>query len=240
MSYLEMSTTPKDCPACGLTNPSIATRCDCGHNFDRPLPPRGNKPERAGRLAERPQGYAFGWCIACGSLAMGTNSLLLALQGFPLAAGSASWQLAVGLAAVVVKPWSWHVLLASQVLFPMWGGYYMAFVARDWMNRAFVAFSITSSVIPFAYFYKRRAMFGARGRWQRLERWFPRLIGPQTHDTGNLPGFAGLTHRRRLFFGAILAALILLETVDGVVKPLLGVIILLALFLFVRRVREPD
>jgi hypothetical protein len=41
--------TPKNCPKCGLINPSVATRCDCGYDFvlqnmqkpygDRVMPP---------------------------------------------------------------------------------------------------------------------------------------------------------------------------------------------------------
>lgn len=32
-SLVAGSTSPKDCPRCGLTNPAIASRCDCGHEF---------------------------------------------------------------------------------------------------------------------------------------------------------------------------------------------------------------
>ncbi len=235
-----MSTAPKDCPTCGLTNPPGATRCDCGYNFDGPSLPRRNKPGRAVMMANRPQGYAFGWCVACSSLAMGTNWMLLALQGSPLAVVFTSWHLVMGLAAVVVRPWSWYVLLACQAFPPVWGGLYIAFVAYDWPNRVFVAFAaVAMSVVPFAYFYKRRAMFGASRRWRRLERWC-RLIGPQTRNAGAVPGFAGLSPPRRMFFVAVLAALILLNKVDGIVKAILAVVILLALLLFVRRIREFD
>jgi len=43
-----------------------------------------------------------------------------------------------------------------------------------------------------------------------------------------------------MFFVAVLAALILLNKVDGIVKAILAVVILLALLLFVRRIRKFD
>jgi hypothetical protein len=158
-------------------------------------------------------------------------------EGYPVAIVVASWYVLVGLAAAVVRPWSWYALLFSSLAFPaIWGGLHMVFFAYDWPTRIGVALvAVATSVFSFAYFYKRRAMFRARRRWRRLERWCPRLIGPQTPDTDKVPGFAGLSNPRRVFFTAILAALILLRQFDGVLKGIFGIVILLAVLLFVRR-----
>src|SRR5206468_10493526 len=61
--------TPRNCPQCGLTNPPGTARCDCGHNFDGPSLPSRNRSDRVTKMAAKPQGYAFGWYIACSSLA---------------------------------------------------------------------------------------------------------------------------------------------------------------------------
>jgi len=160
-------------------------------------------------------------------------------HGFPLDVVLRIWYLVIGLAAVVVRPWSLYVLFACLALIPVWGGLYVAFVASDWQNRIFVALAtVPMTVLPLGYFYKRRAMFRARGRWRRLERWCPGLVGPETHSPDRVPGFAGLSNPRRLFFVAILAALILRDKIDGVEGSALAVVILLALLLFVRRIKE--
>lgn len=234
--------TVRNCPKCGLTNPPGTTRCDCGHNFDGPSLPNRNRSDRVTKAA-RPQGYALGWYVACSSLAMGASSALV-LYGFPLDLVLRSSSLVVGLAAAIVKPWSWYALLASAALSPVWGGLYMTLVASDWPNRLFVALAtVLMTVVFFAYVYKRRAMFGAKGRWRRLEHWCPRLIGPETHNSDRVPGFAGLSNPGRLYFLAIVVAFILLDNLDKfdeVGKGVLLVILLALLFVFVRRVRSVD
>ena len=213
------------------------TRCDCGHNFDGPSLPNRNRSDPVTKMAARPQGYAFGWYVACSTLAASASSTLV-VYGFPLDLVLRSSYLVVGLAAAIVRPWSWYALLASVALSPGWGGLYIALVASDWRNRLFVALAtVLMTVVFFAYFYKRRAMFGATGRWRRLEQWCPRLIGPQTHSSDRVPGFAGLSNPSRLYFVAIVVALVMLDKLDEVGKGILVIILLPLLFLFVRRVR---
>ena len=67
----------------------------------------------------------------------------------------------------------------------------------------------------FIYFYKRRVMFAAAWRWRRLERWCPRLIGPETRDPDRVPGFAGLSHPRRLLFVAAVLIVIILRQLSS-------------------------
>ena len=239
--------TPRNCPQCGLTNPPGTARCDCGHNFDGPSLPSRNRSDRVTKMAAKPQGYAFGWYIACGSLAMSamTARATPAEYGLPLDAVLRIWWVVMGVAAAAVRPWSWYVLLSCLALYPVWGGLYMAFVANDWQNRMFVALSAAAmTVVFFAYFYKRRAMFRAKGRWRRLERWCPRLVGPHMHNSDRVPGFAGLSNPSRLYFVAIVAALILLDRLDKIdeVGEGLVLVILLALLLclFVRRARAVE
>ena len=53
--------------------------------------------------------------------------------------------------------------------------------------------------------YRRRAVFGAGWRWQRAERWWPRLVGPGRWAPGTRAGFADLSSSgRRLFVTSLL------------------------------------
>jgi len=236
-----MSTAPRNCPQCGLINPPGATRCDCGHNIHRFSLPNRNRSDRVGKTAASPQGYAFGWYVASISLAMSANSTQV-LHGFPLEdLVLRSWYLVVGLAAAIVRPWSWYALLSCVALSQVWGGLDIVFVANDWQRRMFIALATAAiTVVLFAYFYKRRAIFRAKWRWRGLEQWCPSLIGPQTHNSDRVPGFAGLSNRGRLYFIGIVAALIVLDKLDGIGWGIFAVVILLALLLFVRPVREVD
>ena len=103
----------------------------------------------------------------------------------------------------------------------VYGGYCMVFVSQQWTDRAFVAVAaVTMSALQFVYFYKRRAMFGARWRWGRLERWCPRLVGPETVDPVRVPGFAGLSHARRLLLVLVVLAGIAFERLSwGTPRP---------------------
>ena len=206
----------KDCPKCGVIIPDEAARCDCGYNYAAGTLRRGtNEVGRGLRRIEGGQTYKFGWFTAVSCLTGAANPDLFAPYGGPLGVIHACGFLVVGLAAAVVRPWSWHVLLASQPLLLVYGGYYVAFVADDWMNRAMVAVvAVTTAVLQFAYFYKRRGMFGARWRWGRLERSYPTLVGPEIRDPGRIPGFAGLSHPQRLLFAAVVLAGIALGLVS--------------------------
>ena len=130
--------TPRNCPKCGLINPPGTTRCDCGHNFDRPWLPNRT----------RPQSYLFGWCMAGGSLVMSASSTLMEL-GLPLEVIFRVWYVVVGLAAAVVKPWSWYVVLFCLVLLPVRGGLYIAFEVNDWQNTIITA--LGSAAITMVY-----------------------------------------------------------------------------------------
>jgi len=164
------------------------------------------------------QTYKFGWLIALSGLTNAVNPKLIADLGSVLGTWGtviglmvAGWSLAIGLAAAAVRPRSWYVLLVCQLVGLTWGALYMTLIAHDWRNRAMVAvFSLGWSVICFAYFYKRRALFRASRRWQWLERSWPRVIGPETLSPDARPGFAGLSPlHRSLFVVAIAISLII-------------------------------
>ncbi|HEU4368513.1 MAG TPA: hypothetical protein VFV05_09850 [Methylomirabilota bacterium] len=166
----------------------------------------------------RPQGYTFGWVVACGGLSnLGNPALLegwgslLETGGPPLAGMVTVWSVVIGLAAAAVRPWSWYVLLACHGLGLVWTGLYAALVASAWRDVAIVAaIAPVYSLASFAYFYRRRALFGARGRWRLLERWWPWVIGPETPSPGARRGFVGLSLRHRLLFVVVTALLILI------------------------------
>ena len=228
---------PRRCPACGRISPPGTPQCDCGHDFDGPLVPAGSGASCGRSSAAKPQGYAFGWWFACWSLAMSTYSSP-ALYGFPLDLALRAWYVTLGLAASVVRPWCWYVLLMNLVALPMAGGLYIAIFVNDWQNGILVTFFVVAlAVIESVYFYKRRVMSGASGRWRRLELWCPLLVGPDTCDPRSRPGFAGLSHLQRVFFLAILLGLVVLDKLEGLERAILMLVILLALLLFVRRAR---
>jgi hypothetical protein len=149
----------------------------------------------------RGQTYKFGWLTAIGFLYGASDPDQFATNGAVLGAVFAVAQMVVGLAAAAVRAWSWFVLLAFQALMLVYGGYYVTFIAHTPTDRTIVAVTaLTLPALQFAYFYKRRAMFGATWRWQLLERWLPALVGPETRDPGRVPGFVGLSRNRRLAF----------------------------------------
>jgi hypothetical protein len=47
------------------------------------------------------------------------------------------------------------------------------------------------TIVTFTYFYRRRAMLGAKCRWEMAERWWPALAGPAAY-THRKPGFLRL------------------------------------------------
>ena len=165
------------------------------------------------------QTYRFGWCLAWSGLAGAVNPQMieglgsvLGTWGIVLGLVTGGWSLAAGVAAAAVRPWSWYVLLVSQLFALVWSGLYIVFVARDWKTMVMVAgFSLGASAISFVYFYKRRALFRARWRWEWLERTWPRLVGPEAIGPDVRPGFRGLSPARRRLFAGTVGIWILLE-----------------------------
>ena len=157
------------------------------------------------------QGYRLGWLVACTSLASAadptmTMHLSASLGTWGLVVGGlyTLWKLVIGVAATTVQPWGWYVLLASQPLLLVWAVVYMiAFgPGRTDVVIIFVLATVTAGV-GFAYFYKRRAMFGATWRWRGLERWLPGWAQSQSVDPVVRRGYAGLSPvRRRAFIAA--------------------------------------
>ena len=168
--------------------------------------------------AKRAQGYKFGWLVAAGGLSNLGNpalvegwGLLLGTGGLALAALVATWSVVMGVAAAAVRRWSWYVLLVGHVLGLIWIALYVALVAPAWSDAA-VALVVAPvySVLSFAYFYKRRALFGAAWRWRLLERCCPAVVGPETRRPDVRPGFTGLSLGHRILFVVITALLILI------------------------------
>ena len=155
--------------------------------------------------------YKFGWFVAWSGLTSAVSPRpikdfgdALEIWGPVVGATILSSNLIMGVAAATVRPWSWYVLLVYQLLLPIWGGLYITIFQTDWKNSLMVAlFALGWATICFAYFYKRRALFRARWRWQWLERSWPRLVGPETVNPDARRGFGGLSPLgRRLFVAA--------------------------------------
>lgn len=167
---------------------------------------------------EKPQGYKFGWLVAVGGLSnLGNPGLvdswtaLLATGGVTLAGVVTAWSVVNGVAAAAIRPWSWYVLLGCHALGLAWVGLYAAFVAPVWSDVAVaVGVGVPYSVLGFAYFHRRRAAFGARGRWRALERAWPRIVGPEVADPGSPRGFTALPLGQKILVVVVVALLVLI------------------------------
>ena len=188
------------------------TRMDEATERERPEAGHGREAAERSRSG---QTYKFGWVFSVSSLTTCVDlgvinywTPWLGAWGSPLGIVSAGWFTAAGIAAAVVRPWSWYVLLVTPGVGLLWVSLFVTIVAPSFMDMTIAAIgSVTSHVICFVYFYKRRALFRARWRWFALERWCPWLKGPETLGPGARPGFAGLSPaRRRLFMVVVLLA----------------------------------
>ena len=110
-----------------------------------------------------------------------------------------------------VRPWGWYVLLASQPLLLVWAVVYtIAFGSGRTDVVIIFVLATVSAVLGFAYFYKRRPMFGATWRWRGLERWLPGWARSESIDPVVRRGFAGLSPvRRRVFIAATLLVIVI-------------------------------
>jgi len=165
-----------------------------------------------------PQRYRFGWIFACTFLASAadptmTMHLSASLGTWGLVVGGlyTLWKLVIGVAATTVRPWGWYVLLASQPLLLVWAVVYtIAFGSGRTDVVIIFVLATVSAVLGFAYFYKRRPMFGATWRWRGLERWLPGWARSESIDPVVRRGFAGLSPvRRRVFIAATLLVIVI-------------------------------
>ena len=155
----------------------------------------------------------FGWFVAVTLVTSVANVRLMCRFGV----GAAAWLTVVGFAAAVVQPWSWYVLVAQGPLLIMLWAIAPRLTASSWWLDTLLTFLLvaTLSTLWFIYFYKRRAMFGAKWRWRVVERWFSSLKGPEATHEGARPGFAGLPHGRRLLFLTAVMLLAFLGVANG-------------------------
>jgi hypothetical protein len=163
--------------------------------------------------------YRFGWVVACTFLASAADptipmhlSASLGTGGLVVGGLYTLWKLVIGVAATTVRPWGWSVLLASQPLLLVWAVVYtIAFGSGRTDVVIIFVLAVVTAVLGFAYYYKRRTMFGATWRWRGLERWLPGWAGPESIDPDVRHGFAGLSPvGRRAFIAAtvIMTALV--------------------------------
>jgi len=164
------------------------------------------------------QRYRFGWLVACTSLASAADptitvhlSASLGTWGLVVGGLYTIWKLVIGVAAATVRPWGWYVLLASQPLILVGAVVYtIAFGSGRTEVVIIVVLAVVIAVLGFAYYYKRRTMFGATRRWRGLERWLPGWAGPESIDPVGTHGFAGLSPvRRRAFIVATLLVIVI-------------------------------
>ena len=143
--------------------------------------------ELAAHTASKTLPYTGGifWILII-TIPAGVNALLRAPQA-PLSSVLVALSLGLlAMAAVLRKPWGWYVLLVVNLLgfisFSALGVYAFFFALLYQVMgdpSPFFAFVAVLNVSWFVYFYRRRSMFGAKGRWRWYERTFPRLVGPE-------------------------------------------------------------
>lgn len=171
---------------CGVVNGDSRPTCSsCGTVKGMVWTPEGFKPpgEAASVIGTRKggQGYAWGWVMVIAT----TANFLQALSKAPDDARSlgAALTLALFIAAMALRqPWGWYVLLAMIGLsLLVFVGLSAAALLGQEPGVIIVAsvVAIPLNLAWFVYLYKRRAMFGAKGRWKWFERTFPSFVGPE-------------------------------------------------------------
>ncbi len=173
---------------CGVVNSDPKTNCRaCGTPKGMVWTPEGFKPPEEAAALEGPvsekQGYGWGWA----TVVVASISFISALSeapGDPSGSIAAALVVAlVGCAAATRQPWGWYVMviscgLALSFLVVVGAG---AIARGEPSAKAVVLLVVYGPVqfLWFVYFYKRRVMFGAGGRWRWFERTFPKLVGPE-------------------------------------------------------------
>ena len=158
-------------------------------------------------MAEERQPYRFGWIVAC--LSLGNSYLDAEHAGVLYGLAIAGSSLATGLAAALVRPWGWYVLLLYSPSLIVAATLYFAHFGKvpSIGDLIPLLLGLLWAILVSGYFYRRRAMFGARWRWKALERSFPRMAGPESYE-GPPPGIRGLSIRKRLLFLVLVLVII--------------------------------
>lgn len=184
---------------CGVVNSDSRPKCSsCGTPKGTVWTPHGFKgPDEAARFQDSvpaKQGYLGGWFVVVYAAIHSIIFAIIAVGGTQdqdallgalfLAALSGLIASAAGLR----KPWGWYVLVVSIAIASIFfavGGVVgvaaMVFAGIEESLAVIIGFipAIPVNLAWFVYFYKRRAMFGAKGRWQWFERTFPSFVGPE-------------------------------------------------------------
>jgi len=193
----------------------------------RPVP----HETQARAMTVNPQTYKFGWYFAISSVLSAYSSLREGYHAYAyphVAFLQVALDLVQGVAAVMITPGAWYTLIFSfpltlMMLLPSLGG--QVEESSNWAKLMLPA-SLIFNILVFAYFYKRRAMFGASRRWTVLERWCPIIVGPD-HYIGEPPSL------RRFLLGPRLASLslprVLLTFCSGLVLGLMTIGIFVAI-----------
>ena len=137
-------------------------------------------------MTVNPQTYKFGWFFAISSILSAYSSLREGYHAYAypqVAFLQVALDLVQGVAAVLITPGAWYTLIFSfpltlMMLLPSLGG--QVEESNNW-TRLMLPASLIFNILVFAYFYKRRAMFGASRRWTLLERWCPIIVGPDQY-----------------------------------------------------------
>jgi pimeloyl-ACP methyl ester carboxylesterase len=188
-------------------------------------PPNTTEPPRSGAEVDRSnrQTFRLGLVFIGLSALAATNNYVNVAAGTPFPAlqiGGMMLHLCRGFSAAVRTPWSWHILLGGLVAgFPLSFYYTYAYINQFgspplWALASRLALS-TTDVLWFAYFYRRRAMFGSPLRWPWIEQWIPMIAGPdQDVAQEKMPqssvGIRPLSRRMAIRLGIVAFMLLLL------------------------------
>ncbi len=157
---------------CGVVNRDSTGKCRaCGTPMGMVWTPHGfqaaDDPVDLSDTPRRKQRYGYGWFCVVG----GVIGLLIGVSEYNLA-----MILLMGLlisAAALGRPWGWYVLLGSHVMLTLFlfGVGIDAAARGEWTWVKIYVIPLAVILPSLIYFYNRRVMFGAQGRW----RWFERF-----------------------------------------------------------------
>ncbi len=156
---------------CGIVNRDSRVKCSgCRIPKGMVWTPHGIKaaddPVGPRETPRRKQEYGFGWfCVVGGVICF---LIGVSTQNLPMV-------LVMGLltsAAALGRPWGWYVLVGSHLILILYifAVGVVVTAGGEWPWVKISAGSLAVILPSFIYFYKRRVMLGAKGRWRWLER----------------------------------------------------------------------
>lgn len=168
---------------CGALHKAERAECGgCGTPRGMVVTPQGSSKTASHSVSNKgsvKQGYAFGYITAVLTSILFFLFISYAIH-LPKLLIPAVFMGLIAIAAFARRPWAWCVLLTTVGLsIPL--SVVTAISATTSGSQVVLKLlvRVLVALLWFVYFYKRRVMFGAKGRWHWFEETFPEWVGPE-------------------------------------------------------------